>query len=64
MQCGGRLDEIERAFYDHNVAAAHRALGVDQLRRAWATGRAMPLERAIADALSLPRSRVKVHNRL
>ena len=65
---GGRLDAIERALYEHNVAAAQSALGADQFMKAWAAGRAMPLEQAIADALSeggeateLPQQRQATH---
>jgi DNA-binding NarL/FixJ family response regulator len=40
-----------RAEYDASLAAARSALGVGDFAAAWAEGRAMPLEQAVADAL-------------
>jgi hypothetical protein len=40
-----------RAFYERALAAARAELGEDAFRAAWAEGRAMPPERAVAYAL-------------
>jgi hypothetical protein len=42
----------ERLDYEHDVAALRTALGDDAFTAAWAAGRALPLEQAIAEALA------------
>jgi predicted ATPase/DNA-binding XRE family transcriptional regulator len=48
---GGRLDAIERGFYDCHRLTVQAALDADQFMSAWAAGQSMPLKRAIAYAL-------------
>jgi hypothetical protein len=48
------LDAGDRATYNRAVAAASAALGAVTCTTAWASGRAMPLEQAIAYALETP----------
>jgi hypothetical protein len=47
---GAPLEPSERARYDQSVAAVRAALGGDAFAAAWAAGRAMPLEQALAYA--------------
>lgn len=49
---GAHLEAIERAIYERSVAAARAVLGATRFAEAWAAGRAIPLEQAIAFALS------------
>ncbi len=49
---GARLEGNDRALYDRNVAELKAHLGEDRFAAAWATGRALPLEAAIAEALA------------
>jgi hypothetical protein len=44
----------ERARHDRCVAAARAALGEEVFARAWAEGRTMTLEQAVACALEAP----------
>jgi tetratricopeptide (TPR) repeat protein len=44
--------EVERPIYAQDVAAARAALGGDAFAGAWAAGASLPLEAAIAEALS------------
>jgi predicted ATPase len=48
---GTPLPPEAQADYDHSVAGARTALGEEALAVAWAAGRALPLEEAIAYAL-------------
>jgi predicted ATPase/transposase/DNA-binding XRE family transcriptional regulator len=50
LQPGGRRSPAERAAYDRRVAAARAQLELAAFTEAWASGRAMPLEQAIAEA--------------
>jgi tetratricopeptide (TPR) repeat protein len=53
--CSARMDDpLERIDYDRNVAAARAKLGAEAFAAAWAAGRAMSLEQAIAYALAAP----------
>ena len=47
----GVLEPIDRLEYDRNVANARAQLGEAAFEVAWAEGRALPLEQAIAEAL-------------
>jgi DNA-binding CsgD family transcriptional regulator len=59
---GIALEVTDRGTYDHHVAITRRALGADLFAAAWAQGRAMPLEQAIAYALAGERlSPVEAH---
>ena len=49
---GAPLPPAERAAYEHDVAADRTQLDAATFAAAWAEGRALPLEQAIADALS------------
>ena len=49
-----RLDPADQIEFDRNVAAVRAQLTDDAFNAAWAEGRAMTLEQAIAFALSLP----------
>jgi hypothetical protein len=40
----------DRRRYDRNVSAVHVALGAETFAAAWAAGRALSLEQAIAEA--------------
>jgi hypothetical protein len=46
------LSPAERGAYEAAVAAARAALGADAFAAAWAEGRALPLEQAVAEALT------------
>jgi hypothetical protein len=46
------LGPVDRAEYERNVAAARAALGKEAFVAAWAEGRAMTLEQAVAYALN------------
>ncbi len=48
---GLRLDDFDRADYDRNVATVRTQLGESAFAAAWAEGRAMTLEQAVAYAL-------------
>jgi predicted ATPase/DNA-binding XRE family transcriptional regulator len=48
---GGSLERIDRAEYEHNVAGVRAQLDEATFASAWAEGRTMPLEQAIAYAL-------------
>jgi hypothetical protein len=48
--CPLPLNELEK--YDRCVTAAREALGEEAFAAAWAEGRVMPMEQAIAIALS------------
>jgi predicted ATPase/class 3 adenylate cyclase len=50
---GSPLSPLERADYDHSVAAARAQLDAATFAAAWAAGRAMSLEQAIAEALAV-----------
>jgi len=43
-------EEINRAMYERDLAAAHRGLSEVAFAAAWAAGRALPLEDALAEA--------------
>jgi predicted ATPase/transcriptional regulator with XRE-family HTH domain len=47
------LHPVERADYEQAVGAARKALGEEAFARAWAQGRATPLEQGINDALKM-----------
>jgi hypothetical protein len=47
------LPPAGRDWYDHAVAEVRDRLGEDACRAAWAAGRALPLPRAIAEAMAL-----------
>jgi hypothetical protein len=49
---GSPLMPIEQALYERTVAAARASLGTAAFAAAWAEGRALPLEQAIAAALA------------
>ena len=49
---GIAMNPADRGEYDSNVAAARARLEPEAFARAWAEGRAMPLERAIGDAVN------------
>jgi predicted ATPase/class 3 adenylate cyclase len=46
------LSPAERGAYEAAVAAARATLGADAFAAAWAEGRALPLEQAVAEALT------------
>jgi hypothetical protein len=48
---GAPLPSIDRADYDRSVAAARVVLGEEAFLAAWAAGRAMTMEQAVAYAL-------------
>ena len=48
------LPPVARADYDRDVAVARTQLGGTAFEAAWAEGRAMTLEQAVADALAVP----------
>src|SRR5262245_15581222 len=48
---GVPLRPTDRAVHDRGLAAARAGLGEAAFAIAWAAGRAMPLEQAVADAL-------------
>src|SRR5262249_33530024 len=50
---GAPLPFDERAGYEQAVAAARTSLGEEAFARAWAEGRATPLEQTITDALKM-----------
>jgi tetratricopeptide (TPR) repeat protein len=52
-----QMPQVERAEYDRAVAAVRARLGDPAVAAAWAVGQAMPLEEAIAEALSLGQAR-------
>ena len=45
------LSPMERAAYEAAVAASRAKLGTETFAAAWAEGRTLPLEQAIAEAL-------------
>jgi non-specific serine/threonine protein kinase len=49
----GRWTSFARTSYERAVAAARAALGEAAFAAAWAAGRALPLERAVAEALDV-----------
>jgi hypothetical protein len=51
---GAPLPPAERSEHDRSVAAARAALGDEAFAAAWAEGRTMTFERAIAYALTEP----------
>jgi hypothetical protein len=52
---GGSFIEADlRLAHEHDVAAARAALGDEAFAAAWAEGRAMTLEQAVTDALTVP----------
>ena len=51
QRIGCRPAPAARATYERAMDAAHAQIGDDALAMAWAEGRAMPLEQAIAEAL-------------
>jgi tetratricopeptide (TPR) repeat protein len=53
---GAGMPPAERAEHDRSVAAARTALGQEAFAAAWAEGRAMPLDEAVALALEEARS--------
>jgi tetratricopeptide (TPR) repeat protein len=53
---GAPLLPTERTTHDRDVAAARTALGENRFAAAWAAGQALPLERAIVEALEASRS--------
>jgi hypothetical protein len=53
-QLGTPLPPVERADYDRNLAAVRAALDDDAFGEAWAAGRTMQLEQAIAYGLAQP----------
>ena len=56
---GSRLDALERLAFARTVAAAQAALGETAFAVAWAEGRAMTLEEAVAYALKMQSSMVQ-----
>jgi hypothetical protein len=48
---GAPLPPLDRAAHDRTVDAARAALGGDTFAVAWAAGRVLPLEQAIAEAV-------------
>jgi hypothetical protein len=46
------LPPVERAEHERRVAAVRAALGEETFTAAWAVGRTLPLEQAIAEALA------------
>lgn len=50
---GTPIHPVYRADYERAVAAARTALGAEAFAAAWAEGRAMPLEQAIATVLKM-----------
>ena len=50
---GAPLPPDERADYEQTLAAARTALGEEAFARAWAEGRATPLEQTITDVLKM-----------
>jgi len=54
---GAHLSPSERAAYDHNVSIACGALSKEAFAAAWAEGRAMTLQQAVAYALEGTRTR-------
>jgi hypothetical protein len=50
---GHPLPPVMRAEYERNVAAARAQLGEEAFAAAWAAGRAMTVEQAIAYALDM-----------
>ena len=48
---GSAVESLDRAIHAHSVAAARQALGEAAFTAAWNAGRALPLERAIEEAL-------------
>lgn len=53
---GAVLNRPDRAEYERNVAAVRSALSTARFAQAWAEGRAMTVEQAVAYALALPTS--------
>src|SRR5439155_15416527 len=53
---GGSVSPVERGTYERHLAAARAQLDGGAWAAAWAEGRAMPLERAVAHALEPPPS--------
>src|SRR5262249_6474567 len=49
---GATLPPIDRAEYEHNVAAVRARLDTATFEAAWAAGRALTIEQAIAEAIS------------
>jgi tetratricopeptide (TPR) repeat protein len=49
----GHIPIISQAEFERHVAAVRAALGDDIFAAAWAAGRALPLEQAIAEALAI-----------
>jgi hypothetical protein len=47
---GAPLSPVERGWCEHQLAAARARLGAAAWAAAWATGRALPLDDALADA--------------
>jgi hypothetical protein len=47
------LEPFDRAAYDRHVAAVHASMDEAAFETAWAEGRVMPLDQAIAEALRL-----------
>jgi DNA-binding CsgD family transcriptional regulator len=47
------LPEVEHPDYDRDMQAARGALSAAAFAAAWAQGRALPLERAVAEALAI-----------
>jgi non-specific serine/threonine protein kinase len=48
------IDPVDQPEYEGHLAALDAALGAEAFAAAWAEGRAMTLEAAVADALSMP----------
>ena len=48
------LGSLDRADYDRHVSQARAALGEDAFAAAWAAGRALSTEAAVAEALAAP----------
>ena len=51
-ELGTPLPPVERVAYGRLLAATRQALGDERFTRAWATGRAMPFEEFLAEALN------------
>jgi hypothetical protein len=50
---GGSLETMERIVYDRALGAVQSALGDDHFAAAWAAGRALTVEQAVALALTI-----------
>lgn len=54
-----QLEDVDLAVYNADVATTRAALGDAAFQQAWAQGRALRMEQAVADALEPPRPRAE-----